>query len=176
MNSFFDTLVKYAPIVSALTPFVLIASAYFVWRQLQRMRHSTDLQAFLLIMQYQQDEKMRKYRQVLFKLENKPYGEWKTDDDKVWAAEEVCQNWNSIGLLVRLGALPRRFVFPGAHETILQSRKIADPLIKERRIRLGAKKPKNVLWADFDWLANEAEKEKQKDDPSYTPVTYPLVD
>jgi len=129
-----------------------------VWSQLA-------VQTIIAILASFQEERIRNARGRLFRAEDESRisalpctasgetNKWKPDWKET--AEEVCQNWSSVGYILNIDPIARLLIKPyvrKSRRTILKSYFIAKPVIELRRSSGGQKD----IWEDFDWLAKAA--------------------
>jgi len=129
-----------------------------VWSQLA-------IQTIIAILASFQEKRIRDARGCMFHAENKSRisalpctsdpktNKWQPDWKE--AAEEVCQNWSSVGYILSIDPIARLLINPyvrKARRTILKSHFIAQPVLAFRRSDGGQKD----MWEDFDWLARAA--------------------
>jgi len=139
-------------ISAAVSTVVITFTAVFVWRQLREMTKATMSQSFLGVLELLQSDKAREARSVIFAPAKGPSNQWRGTD--LAAAERTSHLYNSVGVMVRCGFLPKDLVIRRWHNSLTKSWTILAPLVASYREQRHAPD----FWADFEWLALEANK------------------
>lgn len=151
-----------AQIMALLVTLVMLA---VVWVQLA-------MQTVAAVVNAAQHETIRGARKTLFDAEasqtisalvcssDSTRNKWKDEWKK--AADQVCQNWNTVAYLLRIDPVAKALVrdyIAKTRRSILVSHQITYPRIEERRDQ--AQGGQKDIWDDFDWLAKAAVKDLQ---------------
>lgn len=89
-------------------------------------------------------------RIVIVDLRQKPLVDWLASE--LAAAELVCHTYEQVGMLVKNGLLPTRFIAEGWCDSLLKCWSVCEPLVKLRRAERGA----HEFWCNFEYLAMQA--------------------
>jgi len=94
---------------ATLTNVAVIISAWFVIRQLNEMRRTTQAQSYSVAREILQDEKVRQARATVFRLgrEGKDVEKWSREE--IQKAEIACHTYDAVGQMVRTLALWKRW-------------------------------------------------------------------
>ena len=104
-----------------------------------------------------QPEAIRSARDFVFTvLGPKAFETWTEEEKK--RAEQVCQSYDSVGIMCRYGFVPIPAIADSWGASLRRAWTILAPLVNQRRLKYNAKE----YWDDFEWLANHATKHKQK--------------
>ncbi|MFZ2170166.1 MAG: hypothetical protein WAW61_11075, partial [Methylococcaceae bacterium] len=94
---------------TAISIVVLIATLFYIRREVHLVRISTYAGAYKAIVEILQAEEIRVARRYLIEnLETKPFESWNQEDRR--EAEKVCHTYDSVGQMVRYGFIPKNYV------------------------------------------------------------------
>ena len=136
---------------TAISIVILIATLFYLQREVHQARISTYAGAYKDIVDILQAEEIRRARRYLFEnLEKKPFESWNDEDKR--EAEKVCHTYDSVGQMVRYGFLPKHYVVDSWGASLRRTWTITMPLVYEFRKQNNAAE----IWDDYEWLAKEA--------------------
>jgi len=136
---------------TAISIVVLIATLFYIHREVHLARISTYAGAYKAIVEILQAEEIRSARRYLFEnLEKKPFESWNQEDRQ--EAEKVCHTYDSVGQMVRYGFIPKQYVVDSWGASLRRTWAITLPLVYEFRQQNNAAE----IWDDYEWLAKEA--------------------
>lgn len=144
-------------IATAATGFIFLLSVILLAWQIRELRLATYAQAYTTILELIQNEETRKARHTLYKTlenpdkQNKPEN-WTTQERD--AAEKVCHSFNSVAIMVRKGMLSKKIIVENWNFALVRSWEAASPLVHLYR----KQRSYNLLWHNFEWLAQEAKR------------------
>jgi hypothetical protein len=141
---------------TVVTSVVIAVSVGFLLWQVRELRRATYAQVFANVVRVLQEEEVRKARRILFGLKGRPLEKW-TEEERL-TAERVCQSYDSVGIMVRIGLLPKAIVTRNWGDSLVRSWDAARPLVSYYRVE----RPDPELWDDFEWLAKEASQAPKK--------------
>jgi len=131
----------------------LIISVLIAIHQIIEMRLATYATAFNIVMGILQTDKRRNERKLVMEiLSKKPMESWSLED--ISAAENVCQSYDTAGIMIRNKMLPVNIIADSWGNSIRTTWKILAPFIEQRR----EKNNSTEYWDDFEWLAKQANK------------------
>jgi len=134
---------------------ILITAIFAVW-QLNEMRKSRQLDAYINIVQILQNEEIRGARRTLIsKLTKKDFEEW-TEEDRN-QAEKVCHTYDTVGMMSLEKHIDSKLVTAGWHYSITTCWEACCPMIKEYRKTRG-----EDYWDNFEKLNKMAQQYEQK--------------
>ena len=141
----------------AVTAVITLVTAYIVIRQVREMQRATHATAFKAVYDMLQSDACRADRGfVMGELATKPFDQWTPDERK--RAERVCQNYDSVGIMCRQHFIPVAVVADSWGDSLRRTWTILAPLVTHYRVARNSKE----FWDDFEWLATQAEKFRQK--------------
>ena len=136
---------------TAISIVILIATLFYLQRELHQARISTYAGAYKDIVDILQAEEIRTSRRYVFEnLEKKSFESWNDEDKR--EAEKVCHTYDSVGQMVRYGFLPKHYVVDSWGASLRRTWAITMPLVYEFRRQNNAAE----IWDDYEWLAKEA--------------------
>lgn len=146
-------LAEIANIVSAI---ILLVTAIIMAFQIREMRRATYATTFKAIYDMLQAEDIRNARKiVLNKLADKPFESWTDEEKKV--AEKVCSNYDAVGIIMRNGLIPVKFIADSWGYSLRRTWRILSPMVASYRMQRNSKE----FWDDYEWLAEQAAKYKK---------------
>ncbi|MCJ7449018.1 MAG: hypothetical protein MUO72_15145 [Bacteroidales bacterium] len=132
--------------IQAGTAILILATFWVYFFQLWTMRKATRGQNSISIINYLQDEKVRKSREVVLEiLSAKPYSDWTTDEKK--EASRVCTSYDLVSILtLEQKLVPPEIIIDNWGPSIVRCYKIVEEHIIEMQ------KPERMgpeYWNDF---------------------------
>jgi hypothetical protein len=132
-------------VVNVLTLLAVGFAAVVYYRQLRVMKETLKAQNMAALVQYLQAPDVRKARGiVLGSLKDKNYTSW-SDEDKEEAATALAA-YGTAGVLIKLKRVDLDPILENWGPSIKEVYETCEPLISERRKRLGDKYWKNLIW------------------------------
>ena len=139
---------RFYALTSLGTGVVLLVTLALVFGQLRRSGKNQELQGFVQVVNWLQQEEVRIARRRLYKLKDVPYDQWTRED--VLEAEKVCHNFNTVGDMIKNGLISSEVVESWGW-VIKRCWAIAMPLVYAYRNERNYPK----VWSTFEWLAEE---------------------
>jgi len=119
-------------IATAVSALIILPVSVFAARQLREMKRSGQLNAFVSVVEFLQEDRVRDARGHLISLKNKPdISGWSGDDIK--AADLACRAYNSVAIMIEKGLIEKEFVLPEWQNSIMLCWEAAQPLVKKYR-------------------------------------------
>jgi hypothetical protein len=136
---------------TALSAAILLLTLRFARREIQEMRSATFANTYKAAIDILQPEHVRAARRFVFReLAPRPFCDWSEVDKQ--EAEKVCHTYDTVGMMIRYGVLPKEFVVDNWGDSLRNSWRILAPLVASLRTQRNYAE----LWDDFEWLASEA--------------------
>ncbi len=136
---------------------LLITAIVVIW-QINEMRKSNIATAFMIIWSILYKDNVRKARKELYSMKSKEYKEFKHwSEDEIQNAVEVCNSFDSVGILLRNKVVKHNLVTHEWHYAITACWKKCAPVIKYHQKIHG-----KDYWDDFQWLYKQSKKYQDK--------------
>ena len=154
MNSeWVNIIAAFSALLSCFSTIILLITAFILRSQVSEMRKATYADAYKAAVDILQADDVREARKIVFRyLTDKPLEQWNEEEKDI--AEKVCSTYDLVGLMVREGMLPEKFIVDGWGASLRKSWRILSPMIVSYR----AQRNSLELWDDYERLAKEAEK------------------
>lgn len=111
---------------------IIFFAAVFAYKQFKESTKANKLTAFLELIKYIQDEKVREARRVLIEElgeKKKDYQEW--DEKEKKQVEIACHAYNFAGLMEEQGLIKKDFVATNWRRSIVKCWESAQPMIEK---------------------------------------------
>jgi hypothetical protein len=125
-----------ANLATTLTFLVTFPVVIFGLYQVVELKRTGNLNAFLAVVNYLQDERVRNARGTLIRLSDRDFDSWTKEERD--AADLALRRFNSVAIMIRKHLIPIELVLPEWENTLVLCWRSAQPLIAEYRKQRGA--------------------------------------
>lgn len=125
------------------TVVIVFTSIIVIW-QVRLMEIANSASAFSIIFEILQSDKIRDARFQILNT-NEPYSNWPADLKK--QAEQICNTYDMVGILLKRKVVPYPYVVEGWHDSIKKCWEKSKDMISEQRSIRG-----NDVWGNFETL------------------------
>jgi hypothetical protein len=131
----------------------LLSVGILAW-QIRLLRLATTAQSYATLLDQIQAEPIRAARAAIFRLKDKPLGEW--TELEIGEAEKVCNTYDTMAIMLRHDMLPKGILIDNWRDSVVKCWVAAKPLVLSYRETRGSE-----YWDDFEWLADQAGRRKR---------------
>lgn len=138
-------------LATAITALIILVTGIFAILQLFEMKRTSQVSAFISVVQFLQEERVREARRLLSSLREKKFEEWTPEEIQV--AELVCCRYDIVGIMVDNKLIKKKLIIQEWWRSIIVSWESAQPLISKYKNERG-----RDFWNNFENLYKEARK------------------
>lgn len=139
---------RFSALATVVTGVVLFVTLILIWCQQKAYGKTQELQGFVQVVNWLQNEEVRRARRRVYELKIINIKGW-TEKDK-WLAEIVCHNFDVVGDMLDKKLITKR-VLENWALTIKRCWEVVGPLVEQYR----EERPHPGLWKNFQQLAEE---------------------